>query len=123
MAGCDCRIRRPVNAQAVVLPASADDIWELDSLPRLEHIQVPYANTLYMSIGGILFSKDGKRLLLYPAGRVEEEYVPPEGTKHIYSPLYIAPALKSLILPSTVTDLPDSSDMSGLLALHAFPGN
>ncbi|MBP5620664.1 MAG: leucine-rich repeat protein, partial [Thermoguttaceae bacterium] len=70
----------------------------------LTSIEVAEDNPNYRSIDGVLFSKDGKTLLRYPAGREQEKYVVPEGVETIgpnaFSDCY---SLTEIELPSSVT--------------------
>ena len=70
----------------------------------LTTIEVAEDNQNYRSIDGVLFSKDGKTLLRYPAGREQEKYVAPEGVETIgpnaFSNCYL---LTEIEFPSSVT--------------------
>ena len=73
---------------SVTLPKTATEesdyggYWSDD---KLTDIFVEEGNEAFRSIDGVLFTADGKTLLLYPKGRTEDRYVVPEGTERIES--------------------------------------
>ena len=50
----------------------------------IDAYEVPEDHPLYQAIDGVLFSKDGKTLLAYPGGRMDEHYDVPAGVEHIW---------------------------------------
>jgi hypothetical protein len=48
------------------------------SCSALAGVQVDENNAEYMDIEGVLFSKDGTKLIVYPSGKIGEEYVIPK---------------------------------------------
>ena len=68
------------------VPASVTDFggsWSvLSGCPNLENIYVEEGNKNYVSIDGVLFTADGKRIISYPAGR-RGAYTVPDGTDSI----------------------------------------
>ena len=67
-------------------------------------------NEAFCSIDGVLFTKDGKEMLIYPNGRTEEEYTVPEGTERVWSAFYYPENLKVLKLPASFCSLWDKED-------------
>lgn len=59
------------------------DYFDLIQNNAVLNIRVPKENPYFRDIDGVLFSKDGANLLLYPNGRPDKEYAVPEGTKTI----------------------------------------
>ena len=55
----------------------------LNCCPLLESIDVAENNSKYRSIDGVLFSKDGKKLVKFPGGMKKERYVVPESVAEI----------------------------------------
>ncbi|MBR5759421.1 MAG: leucine-rich repeat protein, partial [Thermoguttaceae bacterium] len=86
----------------------------------LTTIEVAEDNPNYCSIDGILFSKDGKTLLRYPAGREQEKYVVPEGVETIghnaFSNCYL---LTEIEVPSSVTAV-ESGAFQGCSSLKSI---
>ena len=95
------------NGISFTLPKEAKERG--DYLPlmgdcQIENIFVEVGNESFKSIDGVLFTKDGKALLLYPIGRSEESYSVPEGTERIEDNCSFGYDcnLKTLILPASM---------------------
>ena len=74
----------------------------------LASIVVAEGNTAYRSVDGVLFSKDMKTLLQYPAGRPDDSYIIPDSVTSIGSyAFYRCSSLTSIILPDSVTSIGD----------------
>ncbi|MBR5039169.1 MAG: leucine-rich repeat domain-containing protein [Prevotella sp.] len=72
----------------------------------LESIEVDADNPIFRSEGGIMFSKDGKRLYAYPSGKKDETYAVPEDITWIGGAAFRDNAnLVSVELPATITRL------------------
>lgn len=81
----------------------------------LRSIEVDVDNGYFKSEGGVLFSKDRRTLIEYPAGR-PGEYEVPEGTTSIApNAFYYCTKLSEVSIPATVTKIGDS-------AFHACSG-
>lgn len=95
----------------IVIPASVTDI---DSRAfangGIMSYNVDPENKNYMSSNGVIFSKDGKTLLIYPAGSEAAIYDVPEGTEKIgdYAFLEIR-NLMQVNLPDSVTEIGKSA--------------
>ncbi len=103
--------------RAVSVPASVVTIGKFafgadreSSLPGyggcdyLAQIQVQENNPYYKSVDGVLFSKDGSRLLVYPAGKPGSSYTVPSGVTHIGDYAFVGcTRLAELILSEGVT--------------------
>ena len=66
------------DSSSFMLPKEAkerNDYLPLMKDPQIENIFVEDGNESFRSIDGVLFTKDGKELLLYPIGRNEESIV------------------------------------------------
>jgi len=59
------------NLEEITIPAAVSSIGKrvFSGCGRLERIVVKKGNPAYKSVDGVLFSKDGKRLIKYPEGR------------------------------------------------------
>jgi hypothetical protein len=70
--------------KSVTIPNSLTDVdWgTFGYCSNLANINVSAGNTAYSSINGVVFSKDGKTLIRYPAGRVGS-YTVPDGVTSI----------------------------------------
>ena len=60
---------------------------------------------VYRVVYGVLLSKDGKTLYRYPNGRVESEYVVPEGVERIASGAFEGASFRTIRLPKTLKTL------------------
>ncbi len=69
----------------------------------LASITVDSANTRFSADGGVLYSKDGKTLVYYPAGLTEEVWK--EGVTTIGTYAFEGSRLTSLTIPETVTTI------------------
>ena len=65
-------------------------------------------NPVYRDIDGVLFDRSGETLILYPAGREDEAYAVPEGTREIRRDAFgFTNKLKELRLPETLQRVGD----------------
>ena len=91
-------------------PPELDDPFESDDLSTvfcscdsLENIEVDKGNSLFSSHEGVLFSKDMSQILLFPAGRNQQEYTIPNGVecigRHAFEDCI---KLHSVIIPQSV---------------------
>ena len=73
------------SLKSITLPKGVEDICltAINSCIGLEEIKVDEGNRNYKSKDGVLFSKDGKKLIQYPAGKKESSYRIPEGVESI----------------------------------------
>lgn len=77
--------------------------------PNLTSIIVPENNQSYKSIDGVLFTKDGTQLVLFPGSKASEIYSVPEGTTIIgesaFADTYVNNALQQIDLPASVREI------------------
>ena len=71
--------------------------------------EVPEDHPLYQAIDGVLFSKDGKTLLAYPGGRMDEHYDVPAGVEHIWPYAFGTDYLKTISLPIGLKTIADAA--------------
>lgn len=70
----------------------------------LKYITVPYDHPALQVKDGVLFSKEDQRLICYPAGFTNKQYVIPEGTKIIGDYAFSScDSLSTLTIPDSVT--------------------
>jgi|GEM_PF-1779457 len=85
----------------------------------LSSVTVAEGNTAYCSSDGVLFSKDMKTLVLYPAGRSDSSYTIPDGVASIGSSAFSGcTSLSSVAIGSGVTSI-GSSAFSGCTSLSS----
>ena len=75
---------------------------------NLEEYVVNKENNAYKSVDGILFSKDGTKLIRYPQGKKDEEYIIPDSvteicTRGIDQNQY----MKKLVVPESINTVGD----------------
>ena len=70
---------------SVTIPKSVTSIgnWAFSSCSSLTSINVSYKNTTYKSINGNLYSKDGKTLIQYVAGKPDSSFIIPDSVTAI----------------------------------------
>ena len=84
---------------------------------KLQNIHVDSENENYRDIDGVLYSKDGKILINYPAGKPAEEYSIPEGTEIIYNDAFklfysnTTSRLKRVNFPESLKEIGDRAFM------------
>ena len=82
----------------------------LEDLRVLAQVEVADGNTSFKSNEGVLFTGDGKELLLYPGYREGEEYEIPNGTERIAEKaFYLNMRLKKITFPDTVTVIEENA--------------
>lgn len=92
----------------ITIPASVKDLGEGAFIwcPTLTKILVPWENSAYLSADGVLFSKDGSRLICLPAGRPRTTFtVPSSVTEIAESAAHDCRNLTSVGIPSSVTEI------------------
>ena len=75
----------------------------------LESIEVDEGNRFFKSVDGVLFSKDGKKLLAFPAGRMEENYIVPEGVEVIGENAFQNSCVYKITMASTVKQIKNNA--------------
>lgn len=84
------------------VPASVEDISSVSYNSGIKTINVDTKNQNFKSVEGVVFSKDGTKLVEYPFGRTEKSYnIPAEVTAIGYEALG-SNALEEIIIPDTV---------------------
>ena len=72
---------------------------------NLTNITVSSSNPNYQSIDGILYSKDGKTLIQYPAAKSGPAFTIPDSVTHISSHAFYHSKLISITISDNVTDI------------------
>jgi hypothetical protein len=81
-----------------ILPTVTDDYYD-----SLNEITVDDKNITFKSDDGVLYSKDGTILFMYPRNKSDEEYEIPVGTTTIKNRAFrYTDSLNSIIIPSTI---------------------
>lgn len=90
----------------------------------IKNIHVNESNTVYSSIDGVLYSKDGKTLVLYPTARTDESYTVADGTEIIGASAFTsANNLKAIVLPNSVKTIGNGAFFACALLSDVQLGN
>lgn len=91
----------------ITLPASLETLRAaFDGCSALAEIAVAPGNKNFRSVDGVLFSADGKTLLLYPTAKTATEYAVPDGTERIASSAFRdCASLTAITFPASVREL------------------
>lgn len=95
-----------ISLKSINIPASVKSIdgQALLGGNNLTSITVDENNTSFKSIDGILYSKDGNKLLYYPSGKADEKFAIPNGVTELGGNAFYGNVnLKSIEIPSSVT--------------------
>lgn len=79
------------------------------SSKNLMKINASEGNQYFKSVGGVLFSKDGKILVRYPMGKQDVNYTIPEGVVTIGKDAFDNAKIVSITIPGTVTSIESSA--------------
>ena len=96
------------NLKSIVIPSSVTEIGVNPFIDcnLLEDITVEEGNSNYLSVEGVLFSKDMALLYTYPVGKGVTEYVVPSGVTTIGEVAFFDSAdLTSIAIPDSVTTI------------------
>ncbi|MCR5664988.1 MAG: leucine-rich repeat protein [Oscillospiraceae bacterium] len=91
---------------SVLIPGRVEEISSLAfaDCQELKSITVNSSNTVYKSVDGVLFTKDGAKLCCYPAGKSDSSYAIPNGVSAIGDcAFYYSQNLSNVTIPSSVT--------------------
>ena len=95
--------------QSVTIPASVSSIGEgaFSANDHLPAISVAAGNTHYMARDGVLFTKDGKTLLVCPGAR-SGTYQVPSSVRRVGKLAFSGTVLSRVVVPDTVAELGES---------------
>jgi len=92
----------------ITIPSTVTSIHEtvFDDSPAFTTITVSENNPVYKSVNGVLFSKNGEKLIYYPMGISSSTYTIPEGVTTIgeYA-FYMNLNLKEILFPESLTKI------------------
>ncbi|MBP3399415.1 MAG: leucine-rich repeat protein [Erysipelotrichaceae bacterium] len=100
------------SLKEVVIPASVTSIEDnaFSTCNALESFDVAEENTVYKSVDGVLFSKDGKTLIHYPAMKEGNSYTTPDSVEKIEgSAFYSTKNLIEVTIADNVTEMGDNA--------------
>lgn len=89
----------------IELPDKLEEIGALAffGCEKLKRIRISETNPFFETIDGVLFRKQEKELICYPAGKKDKSYTIPAGTEAVASNAFSrTPALEEITIPNTV---------------------
>lgn len=92
---------------SITIPNSVETIESgaFSNCQKCKEITIPADNPYFTSIDGVLFSKDKKKLIQYPAGKVGNSYIVPAGVTHIGNDAFKYSHLSNIKLPDGVEEI------------------
>lgn len=100
----------------IVIPSNVNEIGivAFSAAPNegkmsLSRIEVAAENESFKSVDGILFSKDGKKIVAYPPARSDDKYEIPTGVCEMDNGSFQFGSFISVSLPEGITDIPDNA--------------
>ncbi len=97
-----------LTLDTITIPANVNSLGEgaFFNMAGLQSINVDPNNENYTSIDGVLYTKDVSRLLYYPGGKTETDYIVPDlVTSLAKESLLYAPNLTTVTIPASVTSI------------------
>ncbi len=101
---------------SATIPSSVETIGDavFSYCKSLPEIIVEEGNAQYKDIDGVLFTKDGKQLICYPAGKVDTSYIIPNSVETIgVMAFYECKLLTSVTMPNSVTKIGEGAFWCG----------
>lgn len=112
------------SLEEITLPKSVDSISDGQVFAynrSLKAIHVDPENEKYKSVDGVLFTKDGSKLMYYPAGKPDEEYSIPEGTTMVGQSSFSDANIRSMYIPASCTQgIEENANLNGLTSLETI---
>lgn len=96
------------SLKTVNLPKTVNEIGKLAffGCPKLEAINVAADNTAYTSVNGVLYTKDMKTLVAYPAAKSGTTFTVPSSVENIAEGAFAYNKnLETVVLPSALTEI------------------
>ncbi len=94
------------SLESIHLPASVSSVKNtFVETFSLKSITVDEGNPYFKAVNNVLYSKDGKTLICYPAGKDGDSYTVLTGTKTLYYNAFYGTKLETIILPEGLTEI------------------
>ena len=116
------------NLQEITLPPGVTSIGDqaFGFCENLQEINVTESNEFYRTIDGVLYTKDLKAIICYPAGKKNENFVIPSGVTSIEDYTFRdCKSLCEITIPSSVTSIGNNafSSCSNLQEINVTESN
>ena len=115
----DCTGLETVTVPATVTSLAADAFYGCSSLTE---IQVAENNPSYRSIDGVLFTKDGTKLIAFPGGKTES-YTIPSTVTSIEEFAFAGASPERVILPDSMEAIPEYAFSYSSVRFFVLPRN
>lgn len=100
-----CSALKSVNIPKSVTQIGNDVFFRCSAL---QSITVDDENGKYCDVDGVLFNKDKSEIIAYPEGKTETKYTIPDSVTKISGNVFgYQSALKEIVVPASVTELPN----------------
>ncbi len=103
-----CAFEYCTSLASITIPNSVTSVGNIAfrNCDALERITVEEGNLNYCSVDDVLFNKDKTSIICYPAGKIEKEYIIPNGVTNIYADAFHnCDSLVSITIPNSVTSI------------------
>lgn len=102
----NCQSLTEVELPATLVELNGN-VWNVrpEFTNNLEKVTVDKNSPLFCSINGVLFSKDKKRIIVYPQGKGGDTYIVPEGVETIGARAFWGCNLKKVVLPKSLREI------------------
>lgn len=99
------------NLEVINLPESIKTIGVFEQCPMIHSINVAEKNAILKSVDGVVYSKDGKILLKYPAGKIADRFVVPSTVTTISDYAFYGTKgnVKEIFIPSSVVKMDNNA--------------
>ncbi|MGN0829890.1 MAG: leucine-rich repeat protein, partial [Candidatus Ornithospirochaeta sp.] len=110
---------------SIDIPESVNSIGQKAfATTNLENITVSAGNSFFKSIDGILFDKNGLKIVCFPAGKTVDSYTIPDGVTSIGQTAFSnCNNLKNIVIPNSVTSIEGSAFTGSGLSSVVIPGS
>ena len=87
----------------------SENVFRRWGLSKLERYEVAEDNPAFRSVDGVLYSKDGLRLIAYPRGATRTSFHVPEGVRSIGEIAFLRCGLESITCPSSLETIEEQA--------------
>ena len=102
----NCKILEEIFISSSITSILYENGGPYTGCTSLKRIVVEEGNPSYKSVDGVLYSKDGKKLIWYPSAKTDETYDIPQGTEVIGKCAFIEnPYITNINIPSSVKEI------------------
>ncbi len=104
----DCAFSNCTELKSIYIPKSVKSIGDcvFTCSSKLNLIEVHKDNLYFMTLDNVLYSKDGKILYAYAAGKIDNSFTTPDGVVYIKNHAFSdCDNLKNIVILDSVTDI------------------